>query len=130
MKLILCCYSQGLANWAFYVVSMDLPKYLNDILHIPIQKNAIYSSIPRIASIFVSILTGFISDWMHTNRGDSLTNIRKIFAASCIYNCYINQLININNLIVTLLFQLQLFRQYLPFPHRMLVAMKSWLYRC
>lgn len=38
---------------------------------------------PRIASVFVSIFTGFISDWMHEKRDVSLTTIRKSFAALC-----------------------------------------------
>lgn len=38
---------------------------------------------PRIASVFVSIFTGFISDWMHEKRDVSLTTIRKTFAALC-----------------------------------------------
>ncbi|XP_031629153.1 putative inorganic phosphate cotransporter isoform X2 [Contarinia nasturtii] len=73
--------SSGLYSWAFYVVNTDLPKYLNDVLHIPIEKNAVYSSIPRIANIGVSVLTGFISDWMHEKRGVDVTTVRKIFAA-------------------------------------------------
>ncbi|XP_055326919.1 putative inorganic phosphate cotransporter [Sitodiplosis mosellana] len=78
IALLVC---SGLYSWAYYVVNSDLPKYLNDVLHIPIQKNAVYSSVPRIANIFVSIFSGFISDWMYVHRGVSLTNIRKIFAA-------------------------------------------------
>lgn len=74
---------KGLYSWAFYVVNTDLPKYMNDVLHIPIQKNAVYSSVPRIVNIIVSVCTGFISDWMHVNRGFSLTTIRKTFAALC-----------------------------------------------
>lgn len=62
---------------------------MNDILHIPIQKNAVFSSIPRIANIIVSLLTGFVSDWMHVHRGISFTTVRKTFSALCIYICSI-----------------------------------------
>lgn len=58
---------------------------MNDVLHISIQKNAVYSSIPRIANIIVSLITGFVSDWMHVHGGLSLTTVRKTFAALCIY---------------------------------------------
>lgn len=74
---------QGLYSWAFSVINTDFSKYINDVLHVPIQMNAIYSSVPRIASVFVSIFTGFISDWMHEKRDVSLTTIRKTFAALC-----------------------------------------------
>lgn len=77
---------QGLYSWAFYVVNTDLPKYMNDVLHIPIQKNAVYSSVPRIANTLVSLVTGFISDWMHETRKISITTVRKTFAALCIYS--------------------------------------------
>lgn len=90
---------QGLYSWAFSVINTDFSKYINDVLHVPIQMNAIYSSVPRIASVFVSIFTGFISDWMHEKRDVSLTTIRKTFAALCnnllVFEKKINWIFNI-----------------------------------
>lgn len=79
-----------MANWTSYAV--NLPKYLNDVLHVPIQKNAVYSALPRIINIGVSIFSGFISDWMHVKRGIGLTTIRKIFAALCMCTQFLTTL--------------------------------------
>lgn len=67
--------------WAYTAISTNFPKYMNDVLHIPLEKTSVYSTIPRIASIFLSIFAGCASDWMYTKRNIGLTTIRKIFAA-------------------------------------------------
>lgn len=63
------------------MVNSDLPKYMNDILHVSVARNGLYSALPKVLSIFVSLSTGFVSDYMHAKRGVSLTKIRKIFVA-------------------------------------------------
>lgn len=55
------------------------------MLHIPIERNSVYSTVPHIVTIFISILTGFLGDWMHVNCKISLTNVRKAFAFLCKY---------------------------------------------
>lgn len=65
--------------WAFTVMSVNFPKYLSDVLHIPINKVSFYTSIPRFISIAVAIFSGFISDWMYSKRKINLTTVRKIF---------------------------------------------------
>lgn len=74
---------QSLATVSSYIVNISLTKYLNDVLHIPIERNSIYSTVPHIVTIFISILTGFMGDWMHVNCKISLTNVRKAFAFLC-----------------------------------------------
>lgn len=54
---------------------------MNDVLHISIEKNAIYSSLPRVVSVFVSLFAGFASDWMYKTGYVDKTKVRKIFVA-------------------------------------------------
>lgn len=70
---------QALYSWSFYIVNIDLPKYLNDVLHVSIQKNSIYSSVPRILSIIISLASGLIGDLMNTKCRISRTCVRKTF---------------------------------------------------
>lgn len=62
-------------------MNTDISKYINDVLHVSVRKNGIYSSLPKILSIFVSVSSGFVSDWMHEKRNMKLTTIRKLFVA-------------------------------------------------
>lgn len=66
--------------WSYTVITTNTPKYLNDVLHTPIEKTSVYMTIPRVISIFLSISAGFINDWMYTKWKINLTNIRKTFA--------------------------------------------------
>lgn len=78
--LLNCCLLfQALYSWSFYIVNIDLPKYLNDVLHVSIQKNSIYSSVPRVLSIIISLASGFIGDLMITKCKISRTCVRKVF---------------------------------------------------
>lgn len=84
--VIVLIFSASFYSWAFNVVNTDLPKYMNDVIHISIRKNAIYSSLPKVLSIFITLFAGFLSDWMLVKRRISLTKIRKIFAALGSFN--------------------------------------------
>lgn len=66
-------------TWAFTVMATNFPKYLSDVLHIPLKKVSIYTAVPRFIGIIVSIFSGFLSDWMYSKRKISLTKVRKIF---------------------------------------------------
>lgn len=72
-----------------YALNLGFPKYLNDVLHIPVEKNSIYTSLPRMTNIFVSIFAGFMSDWLHTKCKMRLTTVRKTF---CVLGMIQNQL--------------------------------------
>lgn len=74
-----CTKIQGLYSWSFYIINNDLPKYLNDILHVSIEKNGIYSSIPKILSVIVSIGSGFMCDLMLNKFHYDRTCVRKMF---------------------------------------------------
>lgn len=54
-------------------------KYLNDVLHVSIDKNAIYSSVPKVLSIIVSTGSGFLGDLMLSKWHVDRTIVRKIF---------------------------------------------------
>lgn len=69
--------------WAFTIVNTNFPKYMNDVLHISLKKNSLYTSVPRFVNIVLSIFSGFMSDWLHSKRKVSLTTVRKIFAGLC-----------------------------------------------
>lgn len=68
-------------EWAFCVVVLDLPKYMNDVLHFSIQDNGLYSSIPQVIKLIMALLTGILSDWLITNQHLTITKGRKIFVA-------------------------------------------------
>lgn len=70
-------------DWSFSVVVLDLPKYMNDVLHFSIEENGIYTSLPQLLKLFVSLGTGAWSDWLIANDYLSITNARKIFIAIC-----------------------------------------------
>lgn len=75
-------------EWAFCVVVLDLPKYMNDVLHFSIQDNGIYSSIPQVTKLIMALVTGALNDWLINSGRLSLTNGRKIFVAvgMCLMN--------------------------------------------
>lgn len=57
----------------------DLPKYMADVLRFSIKDNGIYSALPYIVMWVVSILTGFLSDWLIVRKYLGITNARKVF---------------------------------------------------
>lgn len=57
----------------------DLPKYMSDVLRFSIKDNGIYSSLPYLFMWVVSILTGFLSDWLIVKKYLGITNARKVF---------------------------------------------------
>lgn len=61
------------------MITANLPKYMNDVIHVSIHKNGIYSAMPRILSLVVALLAGCVCDWMTATRGISITNVRRTF---------------------------------------------------
>ncbi|XP_037805952.1 LOW QUALITY PROTEIN: putative inorganic phosphate cotransporter [Lucilia sericata] len=68
-------------DWAFYILVTDLPKYLNDVMQIPIKKNALYSSLPFALMWIVSIFAGILADFLIKHEVLSLTIVRKIMTS-------------------------------------------------
>lgn len=78
--LALVCAQIG-HDWGFFIMVTDLPKYMSDVLRFAIKENGIYSSLPYAVMWIVSIATGFLSDWLISNRKMTITNGRKVFTA-------------------------------------------------
>lgn len=62
---------------------IDLPKYMNDVLHVSIQENGIYTSVPWAMRIIVSFAGGYVSDWLIATERISISNARKMFVIIC-----------------------------------------------
>lgn len=76
----------ALANdWCYAVITVDLPKYMNDVLHVSIRDNGIYNSVPWIGRMFVSFSSSFLSDYVIKKGYISVTNARKtaVFMGKC-----------------------------------------------
>lgn len=67
---------------SFQIINTDLPKYLNDVLHVSISDNGLYSAIPRVLSVFVSIGSGVVADVLQNRLNIDRTNVRKLFVIS------------------------------------------------
>lgn len=80
-----CHVKQFSQDWAFCVVVLDLPKYMNDVLHFSIQDNGLYSSIPQLIKLMLSLSTSALSDWLIAKRYLSITAGRKIFISLGLY---------------------------------------------
>lgn len=52
---------------------------MNDVLHVSVQENGLYSSVPYIMWIAASISFGYWSDWLIATNRLSITNARKLF---------------------------------------------------
>lgn len=52
---------------------------MNDVLHVSIQENGFYTSIPPLMRLIIAIVSGFICDRIITRKYLSVTNARKTF---------------------------------------------------
>lgn len=75
-------------DWSFTVIVIDLPKYMNDVLHFSIQDNGLYTSLPQLLKLIVSLAAGALSDWLIGNNYMSITNARKIYISLCEYSTF------------------------------------------
>lgn len=69
-------------DWGFYALVTDLPKYMNDVLLLPVKENGLYSALPYLVMWIVSVTMGFLSDWLIVRDYLSITNARKLFTAT------------------------------------------------
>ncbi|XP_055382752.1 putative inorganic phosphate cotransporter isoform X2 [Condylostylus longicornis] len=65
-------------DWGFFVMVTDLPKYMADVLEVSVKENGLYSSLPYAVMWVVSILSGFVADWMITRGIIGVTLSRKL----------------------------------------------------
>lgn len=66
-------------DWVFYIISSYLPKYLSNVLHLPVKEVGLYSGITYLSMWIVSLVSGFISDFLIVRNYLSITNARKVF---------------------------------------------------
>lgn len=64
---------------------LDLPKYMNDVLHFSISDNGFYSSLPQLMKLIMALLTGALNDWLIIANYLTITNGRKLFVAIGMY---------------------------------------------
>lgn len=69
---------QVFADWSYYIVSVTLPKYMNDVLHFSILDIGTYNSIPWITRISISYVFGFAIDRLIACGRISVTRARKL----------------------------------------------------
>lgn len=72
-------FTQAAHDWGFFVIATDLPKYMNDVLHVAVQDNGIFSSLPHFVELILSFFIGFASDWLIAHQYVSVTHSRKLF---------------------------------------------------
>lgn len=72
-----------LAAWGFFVAMIDLPKYMSAVLHVNAHENGIYSSMPYVAYIIISLLASYCSDRLIASDTISTTNARKLCEIIC-----------------------------------------------
>lgn len=66
-------------DWGFYTMVTDLPTYLKDVLKFNIGQNGIWSSLPYIMMWTVSMLSGYLCDWLVRKNYMTVTFSRKFF---------------------------------------------------
>lgn len=51
-------------SWAFYTQLTELPTYMDNILHMDIQQNAVLSALPYLTSWIMGIVFSIFADWL------------------------------------------------------------------
>lgn len=64
-------------DWGFYVVAIDLPKYLADVVFVPIQNNGFYSSLPFFSRWLFGVISGVACDYAIEKNYWTVLNARK-----------------------------------------------------
>lgn len=74
--------SQTGIDFSFYVMTTDLPKYLNDVMRFDVEKNGLYSSLPQILNFFSAMGFGLLSDICINKNYLSVKNTRRFFTTT------------------------------------------------
>ncbi|XP_076371083.1 putative inorganic phosphate cotransporter isoform X2 [Tachypleus tridentatus] len=64
-------------NWGFYTLLIELPSYLNNILHIDIKDNGVLSALPYLLQCIFGLVGGFTADILRKKKLLNNTIIRK-----------------------------------------------------
>ena len=81
-------------NFGTAVLSIDLPKYMNDVLHFSVKDNGLYSSLPYVLNSTSGLVAGRLSDWLITSKKLSTTNTRKLMVVICKFRLELQPLQN------------------------------------
>jgi ACS family sodium-dependent inorganic phosphate cotransporter len=65
-------------DWSNYTIMSDLPKYMNNVLKLPVQLNGYASSMHNISSWLFCMAMSWFSDWLIVKGYSSRSNVRKI----------------------------------------------------
>lgn len=65
-----------------------MPKYLSNVLHLPVEEVGLYTAIPYLLMWIVSLMSGFVSDFLIVRNYLSITKARKVFTA--LGECYLD----------------------------------------
>lgn len=68
-------------DWGFYIIVIDLSKYLSNVLHVSVRNNGLFSALPFFVMWVCSIASGTLCDYMINNGHISVTNARKLLTA-------------------------------------------------
>lgn len=79
-------FLQFLGDWTYYVLLVDLPKYMNDVLHVSVKENGFYSAIPWAMFVPFSLLSSYWCDWLISSGRLGVTQTRKLFVIICEFN--------------------------------------------
>lgn len=102
----------------FVLLVLDLPKYMKEILKFSVHEIGFYSSITSLLSWIVSIISGFLSDFLIEKKYFTTGQARKFFTALC--KCSIHW-ISLNGLTHELFLELRILAN---FPAKMLKTLE------
>ncbi|XP_017774606.1 PREDICTED: putative inorganic phosphate cotransporter isoform X2 [Nicrophorus vespilloides] len=68
-------------DWGFFTMVTDLPNFMSDVLHLQLDQNGIWSSVPYIVMWIVSMSSGWLCDWLIQKDFMKVTFARKFFTA-------------------------------------------------
>jgi MFS transporter, ACS family, solute carrier family 17 (sodium-dependent inorganic phosphate cotransporter), other len=74
--------SQTGIDFGFYVMTIDLPKYLSAVLRFNVEKNGLYSSLPQVLNFFSGMGFGMLSDMCINKEYLSVRNTRRLFTTA------------------------------------------------
>ncbi|XP_077288213.1 putative inorganic phosphate cotransporter [Arctopsyche grandis] len=66
-------------SWQFYTQLTELPTYMNNILHMKLQQNALLTAIPYLTSWFAGIFISVFADWLVAKHYISRLNSYKLW---------------------------------------------------
>lgn len=66
-------------DWTFFVMSTDLPKFMKEVLGFSVHEIGLYTSLPNLLMLIISILSAFLCDHLIVRNYLTITQARKMF---------------------------------------------------